>query len=77
MAATLRRQGKTLSQQLDTLYDRYGFFTTSNSYFICRDSAKTDRIFSQLRYGTEVSSCSLCHTILRADTYCAFTETSG
>lgn len=55
MATALIKPGRTVSQQLDALYDRYGFFTTSNSYFICRDPAKTDRIFSKLRFGSEVS----------------------
>lgn len=31
--------------------DRYGFHATSNSYFISRDGAVTDRIFSLLRFG--------------------------
>lgn len=38
--------------------DRYGYFTTSNSYFICRDSTKTDQIFSLLRYGTPTHTSS-------------------
>lgn len=51
MATALVKSGKTVSQHLDSLYDTYGYFKTSNSYFICRDSAKTDRIFSTLRFG--------------------------
>ncbi|CEQ40857.1 SPOSA6832_02532, partial [Sporobolomyces salmonicolor] len=60
MAAALATVGKSLSLHLDSLYydsagrlhlDRYGFHATSNSYFICRDTAKTDRIFSTLRFG--------------------------
>ncbi|KAK4701303.1 phosphoglucomutase, partial [Phenoliferia sp. Uapishka_3] len=55
MAASLGKDGKTVSAQLDALYETYGYFETSNSYFICRDSAKTDRIFSMLRFGGVVS----------------------
>lgn len=51
MAAVLATEGKTISQQLDLLFEEYGFHATSNSYFICRDPRKTDRIFSQLRFG--------------------------
>ncbi|BGP12039.1 hypothetical protein JCM10049v2_007959 [Rhodotorula toruloides] len=51
MAATLARFGKPLTVHLDSLYYEYGFHATLNSYFICRDSAKTNRIFSTLRFG--------------------------
>lgn len=51
LAAALERQGKSVSAYLDDLYIKYGFFKTSNSYFVCRDPAKTDRIFFELRYG--------------------------
>ncbi|GAA5845911.1 hypothetical protein JCM9279_002421 [Rhodotorula babjevae] len=51
LATVLARSGSTLSAHLDALYDRYGFHATSNSYFISRDSAVTDRIFSLLRFG--------------------------
>lgn len=30
---------------------RYGYHATLNSYFICRDPVKTNRIFSTLRFG--------------------------
>ncbi|SGY14219.1 BQ5605_C010g06107 [Microbotryum silenes-dioicae] len=53
LVAYLASIGKTPSSWLDELYNQYGFFKTSNSYFICRDSKKTDRIFSKLRFGTE------------------------
>ncbi|SCV69727.1 BQ2448_1121 [Microbotryum intermedium] len=48
----LASNNRTPSSWLDELYDQYGFFKTSNSYFICRDPKKTDRIFSKLRFGT-------------------------
>ncbi|GAA5918589.1 hypothetical protein JCM6882_001902, partial [Rhodosporidiobolus microsporus] len=53
MAASLARLQKPLTTHLDSLYYEYGFHATSNSYFICRDPKKTDRIFSKLRYGRD------------------------
>ncbi|GAA5852110.1 hypothetical protein JCM8547_000160 [Rhodosporidiobolus lusitaniae] len=53
MAASLSRLQKPLTTHLDSLYYEYGFHATSNSYFICRDPKKTDRIFAQLRYGVD------------------------
>lgn len=43
---------------------RYGYHATSNSYFICRDPKKTDRIFARLRYGQEeaVRRVSFCRS---------------
>lgn len=38
---------------------RYGFFTTSNSYFICRDPAIIDQIFTTLRFGVRLSPSAL------------------
>ncbi|TNY22254.1 phosphoglucomutase 1 [Rhodotorula diobovata] len=51
MATELARAGKSLSAHLDALYGEYGFHATSNSYFISRDPAVTNRIFSLLRFG--------------------------
>ncbi|BGP44057.1 hypothetical protein JCM10449v2_008114 [Rhodotorula kratochvilovae] len=51
MATVLARFGKPLSVHLDSLYWEYGFHATSNSYFISRDPAVTNRIFSILRFG--------------------------
>ncbi|GAA5831553.1 hypothetical protein JCM11251_000746 [Rhodosporidiobolus azoricus] len=53
MAASLARLQKPLTTHLDSLYYEYGFHATSNSYYICRDPKKTDRIFAQLRYGRD------------------------
>ncbi|GAA5913424.1 phosphoribomutase PRM15 [Sporobolomyces salmoneus] len=66
MAAVLSSEGKTLSRQLDDLYQQYGFHATSNSYFICRDPRKTDRIFSQLRFGSpDVDSSTASSSLLK------------
>lgn len=63
MAVALKKEGKTISDHLDALFDRYGFFKTSNSYFICRDPAKTDKIFSRLRFGMVRSSLGAGHSL--------------
>ncbi|GAA5856571.1 hypothetical protein JCM5353_004108 [Sporobolomyces roseus] len=66
MAATLAEEGKTISQQLDSLFEEYGYHATSNSYFICRDPKKTDRIFSQLRFSkTNVDSTTASPSLLQ------------
>ncbi|PCH38295.1 phosphoglucomutase 1 [Wolfiporia cocos MD-104 SS10] len=49
MASALHTQGKTASSHLRDLYDRYGYFQTSNSYFICSDPPTIDRIFARIR----------------------------
>ncbi|ETW81836.1 hypothetical protein HETIRDRAFT_317679 [Heterobasidion irregulare TC 32-1] len=49
LVASLHRQGKTASEYLQELYDRYGYFVTSNSYFICDDAHIIDRIFTRIR----------------------------
>ncbi|KAK4057257.1 hypothetical protein OIO90_001754 [Microbotryomycetes sp. JL221] len=50
MAGDLKAQGQTVSHYLDSLYAKYGFFASSNSYFICRDPKITNRIFNKLRF---------------------------
>jgi len=45
----LRNSGSTICGYLDALYKRYGYFLTSNSYFLCYDPPTIDRIFSRLR----------------------------
>ncbi|GAA6010497.1 hypothetical protein JCM11491_006967 [Sporobolomyces phaffii] len=66
MAAVLQSRGETISQQLDSLYEQYGYHATSNSYFICRDPRKTDRIFAQLRFGSpDVDSTTAASSLLQ------------
>ncbi|PIL23725.1 hypothetical protein GSI_13475 [Ganoderma sinense ZZ0214-1] len=47
--ASLQRQGKTASSRLRELYEQYGFFQTSNSYFICTEPRTIDAIFARIR----------------------------
>ncbi|KIJ17245.1 phosphomannomutase [Paxillus involutus ATCC 200175] len=49
LATELRRQGLTVREYLTGLYQKYGYFETRNSYFICSDPVKVDRIFAGLR----------------------------
>ncbi|THU99146.1 phosphoglucomutase 1 [Dendrothele bispora CBS 962.96] len=49
LAEILRNEGRTVKSYLDDLYKRYGYFKTSNSYFICNEPATIDKIFVQIR----------------------------
>ncbi|TFK55033.1 hypothetical protein OE88DRAFT_1653657 [Heliocybe sulcata] len=46
---SLHAQGKTASSYLQELYQRYGYFQTSNSYFICTEAPTINKIFARLR----------------------------
>ncbi|KAJ2705888.1 hypothetical protein FB645_002072 [Coemansia sp. IMI 203386] len=52
LAAGLHSKGKRVADYLEEQYARYGYFVSSNLYFICPDPAKTNRIFSQIRFGS-------------------------
>ncbi|KAI0085419.1 hypothetical protein BDY19DRAFT_996767 [Irpex rosettiformis] len=49
LVTALHEQDKTASEHLQKLYERYGFFQTSNSYFICTDPRLIDSIFARIR----------------------------
>ncbi|KAI0340695.1 hypothetical protein BDW22DRAFT_1360127 [Trametopsis cervina] len=49
LVAALHEEGKTASGHLQELYSRYGFFQTSNSYFVCTDPPTIDKIFTRIR----------------------------
>jgi phosphomannomutase len=49
LVASLSQRGLTVSGYLNSLYERYGYFQTSNSYFVCNDPPTIDRIFARLR----------------------------
>ncbi|KAJ3090062.1 Phosphoglucomutase-2 [Quaeritorhiza haematococci] len=53
-AAALARNGMTVYQYLQSLYAKYGYFVTENSYFICHEPAVIKRIFDKIRYGSHV-----------------------
>ncbi|KAF9052789.1 hypothetical protein BJ165DRAFT_1339803 [Panaeolus papilionaceus] len=45
----LLSEGKTVGSHLDDLYQKYGYFQTSNSYFVSPDPLITDTIFEHIR----------------------------
>jgi len=49
VATSLYRSGQTVRGFLDELYQTYGYFQTSNGYFVCYDPVVVLRIFSRLR----------------------------
>ncbi|KAJ3854843.1 hypothetical protein EV368DRAFT_35994 [Lentinula lateritia] len=49
LAEILHSQRKTVTSYLEDLYKRYGYFKTSNSYFICNNPGIIDAIFARLR----------------------------
>ncbi|KZT26348.1 Phosphoglucomutase, first 3 domain-containing protein [Neolentinus lepideus HHB14362 ss-1] len=49
LVISLHAQGKTAYSYLQELYQRYGYFQTSNSYFICTETAIINKIFARLR----------------------------
>ncbi|KAG6811867.1 hypothetical protein H0H92_005443 [Tricholoma furcatifolium] len=59
IATALRLRGKSVSSYLQDLYNQYGFFQTSNSYFICTSPSTIDKIFAHIRsYPSAKSSTS-------------------
>lgn len=49
MAAYLHHHNLTLVQQLEEIYNEYGYHMSNNSYFICHDPETIKRIFERLR----------------------------
>lgn len=52
LAAKLYKQGIKISEYLDSLYKKYGYFASANSYFICHEQDTIDRIFNKMRFGS-------------------------
>jgi len=52
MVVWLESQGRSAAVFLDRLYEKYGYFETSNSYFFCNEPAVIDSIFDGLRKWT-------------------------
>jgi len=49
LVASLSSRNLTLQGYLEEQYDRYGYFETNNSYFICSDPAVIDNVFTSIR----------------------------
>lgn len=47
----LKKRGLTAYEYLEELYKKYGYFVSENSYFICDDKHKIQKIFERIRYG--------------------------
>ncbi|XP_055061606.2 phosphopentomutase [Misgurnus anguillicaudatus] len=45
----LAAKNKTLSQQLTSIYEEYGYHISKNSYFICHDQETIKQLFERLR----------------------------
>ncbi|KAI8145427.1 hypothetical protein BJV82DRAFT_643703 [Fennellomyces sp. T-0311] len=58
-AVQLEKRGLTINQYLETLYAKYGYFVSENSYFICDDKQTIQTIFERIRYGYEATSENL------------------
>lgn len=56
MAAKLHGQGSSLINKLENIYKKYGYFTANNSYYVCRDKLKIQKIFEKIRYGFETGN---------------------
>ncbi|KAI8075213.1 hypothetical protein BC940DRAFT_230269 [Gongronella butleri] len=57
-AVQLYKQGLTAYHYLEALYDKYGYFVSDNSYFICNDKALIQAIFKRIRFGDNPVSSS-------------------
>lgn len=49
LAVELERRGMTISQYLTSLYEKYGYFETRNSYYVCDSPPLVNAIFRRLR----------------------------
>lgn len=56
LAASLRARDTTVSAHLQELYQRYGYFETSNSYFVCTDPLVIEDIFRRIRSSGDMGS---------------------
>ncbi|KAI8092267.1 Phosphoglucomutase/phosphomannomutase [Gilbertella persicaria] len=52
-AVQLYKRGLTAYQYLEELYQKYGYFVSENSYFICDDKQKIAKIFERIRFGDQ------------------------
>ncbi|GBB97055.1 hypothetical protein RclHR1_02900018 [Rhizophagus clarus] len=51
LAVQLNKRGLTVSEYLEELYNKYGYFVGNNSYFICYSPQTINKIFNKIRYG--------------------------
>ncbi|CAE6463620.1 unnamed protein product [Rhizoctonia solani] len=58
LVSSLHSRGKLATDYLEEIYDKYGYFQTSNGYFICSQSKTIDQIFARLRSYNNPASLS-------------------
>ncbi|CAB4384192.1 unnamed protein product [Rhizophagus irregularis] len=51
LTVQLDKRGLTVSEYLEELYNKYGYFVSDNSYFICYSPQTIDKIFNKIRFG--------------------------
>ncbi|KAJ3049379.1 Phosphoglucomutase-2, partial [Rhizophlyctis rosea] len=56
IATDLHREGVSLYDFLQSIYQKYGYFVSNNSYFICHDPAVIKAVFERIRYGDSPAS---------------------
>jgi len=47
---------KTLNDQLNAIYDKYGFHVSNNSYYLCYQKEITEKMFHRLRHFKDLTS---------------------
>jgi len=60
LVVLLSKQGKTPATYMQELYQKYGYFKTSNSYFVCNEPSTIDKIFSRIRHYPSSSKNAIC-----------------
>lgn len=68
MATWLSSEGKTLTSQLEEIYQTYGYYISLNSYYISHDTSATERMFDELcnyngsdNYPRSCGPYAICH----------------
>lgn len=63
-AVQLKKRGMTPYQYLESLYAKYGYFVSDNSYFICGDKALIGQIFKRIRHFVSGNGCYFHNSVL-------------
>ncbi|ESO10316.1 hypothetical protein HELRODRAFT_104891 [Helobdella robusta] len=57
MAVSLNKQGLTMRQQLNNIYEIYGYHFSINSYYVIKDACVIKKIFDRIRHLGEKDGC--------------------
>ncbi|KAF7359446.1 hypothetical protein MSAN_01287300 [Mycena sanguinolenta] len=63
LVVALTNQGKTVHSYLEEQYQRYGYFQTLNSYFVCKDPSTIDKIFERLPELSQIASLTITSVV--------------